>query len=349
MLLVYLGIVVLFLIQPNTKQQITNKKWFCIISGVFLFLIAAIRDLDYGDVYSYKIAYNRLINRTYSSLFNEWISGDLKDFGFYAFSKFFADLGFSANFWVLLIAAIFAFLCSIYLYKFSEQPFIGLVSMLSLFYIFTFTGLRQAMSLGITFLAYTFISKKKPIAFVISVLIASLFHSSALILLPAYLFAKMKIGYKQPFLVMTSVIIAVFFPNFIRNVITTLAWNESLEQYADRDISLSWTGFIIQLAIWIFCIYFRRRINEDKKYMYSYIDSLINLLTIGLCLQCFAVNVAEAFRLSYYYSFCAIALMPNVIEKQTEFKNSAILQLFVPILLVLNMLRAEMYFDLLYF
>ena len=326
-----------------------NKKWFCIVSAVFLFIIAAIRDLNYGDLYNYKASYNSLGHRSYSSMFDAWISNDLKDFGFYAFSKILADFGVSADVWILTISAIFVVLCSIYLYKYAEQPYIGLVTMLSLFYIFTFTGLRQAISLGISFLSYSFISRKKPISFIVSVLIASLFHSSALVLLPAYLIAKMKIGLKQPVLVLLSVSIALLFPNFIRNVITIFAWNDSLEQYVDRDITLSWAGFIIQLAIWLFCLYFRRRINENNDYKYAYIDCLINLLTIGLCLQCFAVNIAEVFRLSYYYSFCVIALIPNIIEKQTEFKDSTIVQLFVPALLVANMLRADMYFDLLYF
>ena len=58
------------------------------------------------------------------------------------------------------------------------------------------------------------------------------------------------------------------------------------------------------------------------------------------------VVVAETFRLSYYYSFCSLALVSNVVDKQREFKLEGILQFLVPLLFILNMLRANMYFDL---
>lgn len=346
MLLVYGGLFVLFLIQPNTKQQITNKKVFCILAGIFLFLIAASRNLNYGDVLDYKSTYATLPYISFEKLFSDWLSDDLKDFGFYAVSKVFADLGINADGWVLSIAFVFAVFCAVYLYKFSEQPYIGLLVMLSLFYGFTFTGLRQTVALAICFLSYQFISEKKLMPFIISVLVAALFHSSAIIMLPAYFIAKLKIGLKQPIMVGISVIVSVFFPSVFRNLITRLAWNDYLLEYSDREETLSWAGFIIQLAIWAFCLYFRRSIKEDNKYMRAFIDALINCLTIGLCLQSFAPVVAESFRLSYYYSMCAIAIVPNVIEKQTEIKNRAILQFIVPVLFVLNMLRDSMYFNI---
>lgn len=347
MILVYGGLLLLFFIQPDTKQQLTNKKTFCILTGIFLFLIAASRNLNYGDVLDYKYIYNtRLPFVSYGSLFNDWISGDLKDFGFYATAKACSDIGINANHWVLLIAAFFAVLCAMYIYKFSEQPYLGLLAMLSLFYVFTFTGLRQTVALAITFISYRFISEKRPIPFIVSVLIASLFHASALIMLPAYLLAKLKIGFKQPIMVGISVIISVFYPSVFRNLITRFAWNDTLLEYAEREETLSWTGFIIQFAIWAFCLYFRRSIKEDKEYMYSYVDALINCLTIGLCLQSFATTIAEAFRISYYYSICAVVIVPNVIDKQTELKQKAVLQIVIAGLFILNMLRAGMYFNI---
>lgn len=346
MILVYGGLLFLFFIQPNTKQHITNKRTFCILAGIFLFLIAASRDMNFGDVVDYKRVYSTTLpNVSYSKLWTDWRAGDLKDFGFYATSKLLSDIGIGADLWVLLIAASFAVLFALYIYKFSEQPFIGLVAVLSLFYSFTFTGLRQTVAMAIVFISHRFISEKKPILFFISVLLAGFFHSTALVMLPAYFIAKLKIGLKQPVMVGVSLIIAIFYPSVFRNLITKLAWNDAYLGYAEREEALSWAGFIIQLAIWAFCLYLRKSIKEDNKYMYAFIDALINCLTIGLCLQSFATVVAEAFRLSYYYALCAVAVVPNVIEKQTEVERG-MLQVAIPGFFIINMLRSSMYFGI---
>lgn len=346
MILVYGGLFLLFIIQPNTKQKLTSKKTFCILSGIFLFLIAASRDLAMGDLLGYKNSYIKMLpNTSYLQLWEDWRSDNLKDFGFYAVAKFFSDIGLSATFWLLLIAAFFAVMCALFLYKFSKQPYIGLVAVLSLFYSFTFTGIRQTVALAIVFLSLRFISEKKLIPFILSVLVASLFHSTAIIMLPAYFIAKLKIGLKQPIMVAVSFSISIFAPQIFRNLITFFSWDDAYSGYAEREETLSWAGFIIQLAIWLFCLYLRRSIKEDKRYMYTFIDSLINCLTIGLCFQCFATVVAEAFRLSYYYSICLIAVVPNVIDKQTYIRKDW-LQLIISCVFIVYMLRAGMYFNI---
>ena len=147
-----------------------------------------------GDLLGYKNSYIKMLpNTSYLQLWEDWRSDNLKDFGFYAVAKFFSDIGLSATFWLLLIAAFFTVMCALFLYKFSKQPYIGLVAVLSLFYSFTFTGIRQTVALAIVFLSLRFISEKKLIPFILSVLVASLFHSTAIIMLPAYFIAKLKI------------------------------------------------------------------------------------------------------------------------------------------------------------
>ena len=346
MLLVYLGLVILFVLQPNTKQQFTNKRNFCIVSGLFIFAIAVVRDTHHGDLIGYRNKFSLLPYNTYFDLFENWQNGDLKDFGFYAFSKFFADFGTSAEAWFALIAAVFCVCFSYFTYKYSADLFISVVIVLTFYYSFTFTGLRQTMALAAILIAYKFMLEKKPIAFVITVLIAWCFHSAALIFLPAYWIAKLKIGLKQMVMVAVSLVTALFAPSIFRSLIELLAWNEALEGYAERELTLSWAGYIIQLAIFIFCMVLRLNTKlDDEKQSYS-INALLNCITIGLCLQGFASSVAEAFRLSFFYSMCSVALIPNIISVQSYKENKKLLYWIVLGVFFAYMIWKRAYFDL---
>ena len=349
MLLVYGGIVLLFFLQPNTKQSFTSQKSFSIFSFLFLFAISALRAKDYGDLIYYERKYNSLPLTAYSELFDSWQNDELKDFGFYAFAKFFADLGVSAEIWMVIIGAIFCALFAYFIYKQSFDPFISVVILLTLFYTFTFTGLRQTMAVSVIFLSYKFISEKKPIWFFVTVGIASLFHSSAMIFLPAYLIAKLKVGWKNVIAVAVSLGISLFAPGFFRSLVENLSWNESLQLYADSDATLTWSGYIIQLFIFIFCFVFRNYIDKTNEQAVGILDNFINLITVGLCFQSFAVVIAEMFRMSYYYSICSTIAIPVLLYLQKDKKNNRILYFPVLISFIAYMLFIQAYFEYTYF
>ena len=350
MLLVYIGLLVLFIIQPNTDLKFTNKKSFCITSGIFLFAIGALRNITHGDLIGYSKRYSNVLpNSTYAGLFEDWINGDLKDFGFHAWSKIFTDIGVSVELWIILICAIFCVCFSYFTYKYSEDPFLSVFILLIFYYVFTFTGLRQTMALAVLFFAYKFMMERKPWKFVISVILASCFHSAALVFLPAYFISRLRIGIKQIAVVILSLMTSIFAPGVFRKLIDLLAWNEALEGYADRELSLSWAGYIIQLCIFIFVMVYRNGIDNKDNNNIKNIDMLINCITVGLCIQGFSNTIAEAFRLSYFYSIGIVALLPNIILLQKNKDNRRQLYLLVVLILMAYMIWKKAYFDYTFF
>ena len=53
-------------------------------------------------------------------------------------------------------------------------------------FLLNFSGLRQAIAIGITALSFNFIKEKKPVQFILLVILASLFHKSAIVFLAMY-------------------------------------------------------------------------------------------------------------------------------------------------------------------
>lgn len=351
MLLVYGGIFLLFLLWQKLKGFQNRRKIFCFFAVLVLFLISAMKEITAnGDLRGYANAYSTLPFRSYASLYTEWRADELKDFGFYAFGKFFADLDIPVEVWMGCIALIFACGCGAFFCRYSEDCFLSILIVMTLgYYSFTLSGLRQTVALSVIFLAYHFLLKKKPVHFILSVLVAFLFHSSALIFLPAYWIAKLKIGKKQLVIIVIALLAAVFFPGLLRNIISSVAWNDSLAGYAERDAFLSWSGYVIQLFVLVFCLFFRKSMIYRDDEEREKIDALLNCMVIGLCLQGFSGVVAEMFRVSYYYSIGCLIAVPNVIAANYSGKNRQIMYAGVGVALVAYLLWSGAYRDLIFF
>lgn len=349
MILVY-GVFFLLLFLYTQKKEMKNaKKFFCISIGILLFAIYALKDINIfgnntGDLIVYVNTYKMLPNRTYVDLFRQWMDGGLKDFLFFAVAKLFADLGVPPEIWIACLGTFFSALFCAFIYRFSDQPLISLLLMLALFFSFTLTGLRQAMAMAILFFAYRFMLEKKLSHFIIAVIIASLFHSTAIIFLPAYFIAKLRLGWKQFVAIAIALVVALAFPSLFVNTIEWLGFSEGY------DDTLNWSGYIIQLFMLVFCAFslsdLSKDLPEEKRYR---IQALINCMTVGLCFQGFAIIVGEAFRMSMYYSIGCTAAIPNIIAWRTDSKNRFLWYFTVGSALLLYMLYIRAYSNIHFF
>ncbi|NQU80861.1 MAG: EpsG family protein [Bacteroidetes bacterium] len=324
-----------------------NNKLFIQISGFSLFLICALRDVNFGDDgVRYMQKYLYFSNVNISVLWTDFLTFEVKDPFFNLFSKIISILGFSYQFWFAIIAAIFCTAVSTTIYKYSSSIIISFIALISLGYLyFSMTGLRQTIALSMILISYKFLRERKLVVFIIIVVFGALFHSSALIFLLAYPFAYMKIGWKQILSVGSSLVMAFLFSNQLRQLIRVIGWNKYLSYYADRDIKLTISGFIIQLLIISFCLFYKKGVLfEDKKNI-----SLYNLLFIGLIFQSFAIVVAETFRISMYFSIFSIILIPKTLAVKKDKIITLILYLVVSSALIAYILWSGLLFGFKFF
>ena len=350
MLFVYAGMLLLFFLQGSHFLQKNKGRGYCVLAAVFLAGISAMKKITAnGDLLGYLARYQTLSVQSYRFLWEAWQNGDMKDFGFYAAGKAFADFGLGAEVWMGAIAVFFAACFGWFIYRHSQQRFLSVLILLTLYFNFTLSGLRQTMAMAVIFAAFHFITEEKPVRFIAAVLLAFLFHSSALIFLPAYWIAKLEIGWKQIFFIGAALMIAVAFPNVFRELIDLLAWNEALEGYAERETALSWSGYLIQLFMVGFCLLFYKSAAVPGKERWQQTGAFLNCMVIGLCLQGFSAVVAEAFRLSYYYSICSVAAIPNIIRGHPNPGNRSVMWLGVGVSLTAYLLWSGAYRNLVYF
>lgn len=285
-------------------------------SAFILIIFAGLRSISFGsDLYSYMNEYLYYVPHVpYTDIFNLYMQGATKDGFFYILMKAFTDFNISFQFFLMFVTASYIISTTRFIEKKGKAIIISFMMFVALPWLqFSFTGLRQTLAMSICLIALMQLLENPEIyKSVFFICIAGLFHSSAWIFLIAPLFClfKIKIG-KIRFIQLTviSILLSVLGDSFFRSMINALAWNQTLANYATTDISLNWSGFLIQMMFAVVSYFFYDDLVEkDNDYVFLY-----SLMAIGVAMQALSSVVAEMFRVSMYFSIVSICIYPAAI------------------------------------
>lgn len=314
---VYINLlVILFLLKylinqwPNITEPKIQKS-FLITSSIILALFTGLRD-PYTGADTLGYGRNFLNLREYSS-FSYAISEKTGRFEF-LYKIWVRLIGYitdNVNVFFTITAIFVAVFVGINIWKNSKNPYFSII----LYYTvgnFTFqmTGLRQAMAMAVILYSVEFIKEKKLWKFLLTVWIASLFHKSALAFVVAYPLANMKINFKSFVFYFGTLIFAVAF----RGPITmTLGKIIGYDEYEGAGVSNQMGGFAVigmLLLTLILCYIFFESLMKQSEYNHIFFN--ITMLSLIIYILRYTIRVAE--RVSFYYQFAFVILLPNVIE-----------------------------------
>lgn len=165
------------------KEYFLKKRKGYFFIFLLLFLCMGLRDYRVGtDLKHYLAAYN------YLSSVDTFI-WKYKNFeiGYIFFCYLLGKIKINKDFFIFLVSFLSLYPIYLLFKKNSRYPITATFFYLSLgLYFFSFSGLRQTIAIGISCLSFKFIKEKKVIKFFIIILIATLFHKSAVFFLIAY-------------------------------------------------------------------------------------------------------------------------------------------------------------------
>ena len=168
------------------------------------------------------------------------------------------------------------------------------------------------VAIGIGFIAYEFTRKKRLIPFILMLLFAMTFHTSAFMLAFMYPLYHARITRKWLFAIVP--ILAVIFA-FNEQIFTSLAW--VLEEYVGYDASITETGAFTMLILFaIFAVF--AFVIPDETLLDDETRGLRNLLVLSVALQMFAPLHTIAMRMNYYYIIFIPLLLPKIIEARSK-------------------------------
>ena len=220
--------------------------------------------------------------------------------------------------WVIIISA--AWVCFAYyklMVKYSENGFISVMWFMGmLFYTFLFDALKQAWAMAFLCFAFDAIFEKKPIRFIVFVGLAALFHFPALVFLPAYWIAKLKINRMFPIIMIAIFVFVFVFRTQILNWMDSTYGNGKSNYSSEVQFIGTKVVFMIILLAYGFYLYFKY--NYDTKKDGQFFSTLIYFIGIATVIQTFGYynNIFE--RLADYYFHFSVLFVPVVLMSNTS-------------------------------
>ena len=192
----------------------------------------------------------------------------------------------------------------------SPMPLVSLFVYITLgYYTFVFNGARQGIAIAIYLLAVPSLIKHDFWSYLLFVLLASLFHNSALIAIPLYFILIRRYSFKNLALIIVSgIIVAAFLPRVL--AIGSLL-NEKIAGYGSGSTG----GYVLAAFYVILTVFFlsqRRVVVEDAHERY---DVYLNMMVVGSVIYVIVSATgaySELTRFAAYFQIASVFLWAEI-------------------------------------
>lgn len=293
--------------QLNDKQKRQLQYFLTVIAILPMFLLFVLR---YKYIGADTIGYVRFFeNEVRKYTFAELLNSELirTEVGYRVYVKLISL--FTNNYTVFFLVnglVIFGGLLH-FSRKYTENPFVFFFLFMALgTYNFMETGLRQAIAMVICVWSIDFLNDKKIIRFILLVVLASLFHQSAIIFL---ILLPLSIVKRMDWIIVTHTLVAiVFFIGFS-------SFHDLFNQWLGYEYNIEETGngeifFMLVLVLFAFSLFMSYGTYQREKEKTIILH--LSLLTVILWLLRLISRTAE--RVSYYYIMGLYAYFAGAVE-----------------------------------
>ncbi len=308
------------LISQHMSQNLKYRhKMICIIGFTLIFGILALRHWSMGNDLGFYVPSNE--NSGYIPSFMKLNTYSWKEIlkmksflnyekGYVIFNKLVGSIYCNKQFFLGVCAFINISVTAVTIYRKSRLPLLSWIVFMGLpVFLMFFSGMRQSVAISITMIATHWIEEKKPIKFILTVLLASTFHQSAIVFLIAYPVYHMELTdfRKVVCIVMLPVVYILRGPLF---AVLSKIFKDNAEVTSTGAGTLFIVFFAIYITMAIFNSYSKKNPNK-----------MINLFYVACVCQAFSGIYNLAMRVGYYFMIYLIIALPNTVY---EFKKQEV-------------------------
>jgi len=236
--------------------------------------------------------------------------------------------------WLFIIASISG-ICIMYpLYKYSCNYGMSVfLFMVSCQFTWLLNGMRQFLVAAILFACTPLILNKKPVPYIIIVLILSTFHKSVLIMIPAYFIVDSEPWSKSSMLFIACIILAMMFTSQFTGLLDTVVENSdyatSIGEFKGNDDGTSPIRILVESIPIIIAFIYRDRIKEKLTPIIK-ISINMSLISSGLyIISKIAKSGVLLGRLPIYFSLYNLLLLPWLINNTFEKNERRLINFFM--------------------
>lgn len=332
------------------KPQIGNKNKYKVAAVfIILFVFAAIRGNGNGDYFAY-IDRGRYLYSWHDVLY--------KNVGMevgYKFLAYIVRLLSMPSQAVVVIMNLISLICICFFIVHSSYDWsLSLLLYLPLYFQFDLHATRTAVAIGLSAIGYLALQDKRYLKFVFFVLLASTFHTVALISFLMFFFRKVKLN----LFISIGVLLgdALFSKAIgvtgILGALGALGFNYGIDKYNTyaQDVDYGYAASLLDprllMAVALFIIYALFVVKDDDKDNFNANGTFLYAFIFIL----FSEQTFIAYRLSAFFYVSIVSLIPSIVRKfyiADQDKSKLILLYYIVVILgtVLNLIYARMGVD----
>lgn len=312
------SLIIMLLIDGIVGKKVLTKI-LSIIAMVELTIISAIRATG-ADFYSYYVYFKYIDKLT--------LENSQMEIGYYYLNKIIHYTNSEyAIFFVTSILIMYLFYKT--LSKYSKNILLSITFFLCLgMYTTSFNILRQYIAIGLLFYSLIFIASNKKYIFLI---LAILFHYTAIIIVPFYIMSFKSFSKRNYFLLFIGTIIVYFIYPYIMNILFSKF--NLFTEYQGSAYVVSGANPLNFLALFpLFFIMFLERKNlfKDKINTFSF-----NMFCFSLVFLLLGTKGLILVRIADYFKVFCILLIPNLL-KDSENNRKLIIYFYVLVFIIAN-------------
>lgn len=296
-----------------------NKKWR-FLPWLFLFIVSAFRynvGTDYAHYYHLYVYKDGMF----------WY----KELGYTQLVSILSDLGFNPQmmfFTFSLFTIILFYKSFIYFFKNDDTKFLfATLLFIPLFYFYSLNGIRQALAIAIFFYSLRYVINKSFFKYFILIIIATLFHRSAFILIPIYFILQLDLT-KYKLFMFYIFLILFFLINPIKYIEEIFVSNQLPLYYYFNDENamqgVSGFGKVVAISSVLLILSLSYILDREKP-----IEKLIfNSMLIFAFIKILALEISFLDRFSLYFKplmVLFIIYIGNKVIKKVKYSKNIIL------------------------
>lgn len=314
---------------PKYGLQQNNYKNYILICGVLIAVVSALRSPYVGtiDNYRYTLYYERL--QDYPT-FWEYYDENLSDYDLLT-----SEAGFYYSMWLLghifkdgqtaiIVSSLFITWATCrFIYRNSVDAPLSLTIYVCLtLFMFNMNGMRQACAMSICLFAYEQAKQRNLIRFVLLVVLAMLFHKTAMCFLPVYILPMLKNTFGNWVFYVLGLIICLL---FVDRIIAGY-YEISGEDYSTNAAAEGGGLFVVLLyAGAIVLALYRHEILRDTANRTAFLGVLAGF--VAYLARYTGSDILE--RVSYYYYYFMLLLIPATFQKLSDKDYKFVKLLFI--------------------
>jgi transmembrane protein EpsG len=179
------------------KREVNSRSWFFILSSILLIFISSFRGDFSSDYSGYVDMYNRYMRYPLDSILSRGLF-TYPEKGYLLFQYFVKEI-FGDPIYLFILSSILIVAANmLHLFKYTTDDVLAVMLFLEAgVYYSSFNLMRQVMAAAIVVLGSKYLYERRLIPYLIIIIVASLVHTTALVMIPFYFFCTIRVGKKN--------------------------------------------------------------------------------------------------------------------------------------------------------